>query len=233
MAKIAEQASALLAQASAALADGDEDVALEALVAAWRVARHDAIAAVIARLSARLEPHVAPLGGRLPEFHAAWMAMGRSGRAVYLPRLVGSVLHSTHRFGTAVVEALLARGELLSAWPADPRLAALVVEHLRRPGYESTSRSTLPFWRVLFAILGAHGDAQTLAFLQDVRFARTFRSFSDGKRRIAWFQQHADEARAELASRLGARAPAPARSALDATVAKIDKALGARAKSAP
>lgn len=217
-----------LASATEAFRAGDEEIALERAIEAWRTTRSPAIAALVASLSARLEPHVPPLEGNLEAFQPAWLAMAKTGRAVDYPRLLQSALATTKRFGTAVVNALVARGEHLAEWPPDPRSAAIVIAHLTDGGYESTSRSTLPFWSSMFAILRSHDDARTVPLLRPVRFARVFRNFSDGKRRIEWFQREADAVVASLEARHAA-GPAPLAKADEAAVAKLHD-LVAKAK---
>ena len=219
-------ATKALASAKKALKSGDHDIALDAIVAAWRARRCTELAELAELLSASLAPHVAPLEGRLIEFQPAWLAVAKRGRAVDFPHLLGSVLETTHRFGTAVVTALLERGKVLERWPADPRSSALIVSHLKRGGYESTSRSTLPFWTSLFAMLKSHADPRTADLLRRVRFARVFRTFSDGTRRIAWFQERADE----LLSELGA-APKKLTQALARQVVEVRKEIKRREPS--
>ncbi len=205
-----------LAKATQALERGDEPRALDALVTAWRSSRSAEIAALAERLSARLEPHLPPLGGKLDEFQPRWLAIANQQRAVDLPRLLGSVLHGTDRFGVAVVDALVARGQALATWPADPRASAMIADHLVRGGYESTSRSTYPFWTAMFEMLESHADPRIVDRLAAIKFARVFRNFTDKAKRIAWFQEQLDR----VVAALRARAAAPR--AVDVTkVAKL------------
>src|SRR5688572_10862922 len=107
-----------LTEAHAAFARGDESRALSTIVDAWRASRSVAIANVASALSKRLEPHLPAIDGKLDEFQLLWLAIAKQQRAVDLPRLLGSVMHGTNRFGVAVVDALVARGKALAAWPA-------------------------------------------------------------------------------------------------------------------
>lgn len=217
-------ASAALVEARQALIGGEESRALERLVAAWRASRARQIASAAETLSKRLEPHLAPIGGKLESFQPRWMAIAKQKRAVDLPRLLGSVLHTTDRFGVAVVDALVARGKALAAWPADPRASAIIVEHLLRGGYESTSRSTYPFWTAMFEMLAQSADPRVVDRLAKVRFAKVFRTFSDGARRIAWFQEQLDK----TVERLRATSATPLTSTVSTRVTKLAELIAAR-----
>ncbi|MDF2695047.1 MAG: hypothetical protein K0S65_3430, partial [Labilithrix sp.] len=207
---------------------GDEDLTLEALVEAWRAVRSAELADLVDALSERLSPHVPALDGKLETFQPMWLAVAKAQRAADLPRLLASVLATTNRFGTAVVAALVERGEMLARWPADPRSAAFVVEHLKKGGYEATSRSTLPFWSSLLAMLRAHDDPRTVQLLRPLRFARVFRNFSDGKRRIEWFQREVDALVSELTDRHGVGEPPLLPKELTTPVRRVRDALRRR-----
>ena len=217
---------ASLRAATKALKKGDSDHALEALLEAWRAHRAPEIAKLVEGVSRTLTPHLPELGGKLNDFQPAWLAVAKQKRAADLPRLLDSVLATTNRFGTAVVKALIERGDALAKWPADPRVAARVVAHLRAGGYESTSRSTLPFWSQMFAMLRTQGDVRASELLRPIRFAKVFKTFSDGKRRIEWFQREADALLAELDSNADRPQPknAKRRAGLLADIASLVKA---------
>ncbi|MEZ4259869.1 MAG: TIGR02996 domain-containing protein [Polyangiaceae bacterium] len=190
-----------LAEAQRRFDAGHEDDALDAMIAAWRMLRAVELADLVERASLRLTPHAPALDGNLETFQPAWLSLARGGRSAHLPALLRTALHTTHRFGVAIVEALVARGQVLARWPADPRSAALVVAHLSKGGYESTSKSTWPFWQSLLSMVDAHDDPRAVELLRPLRFARVFRSFSDGKRRIEWFQREVDALTGALAAR--------------------------------
>ncbi|MDQ3333806.1 MAG: TIGR02996 domain-containing protein [Myxococcota bacterium] len=190
-----------LAEARDALIAGEESRALGKVIESWRDSRSAAIAGVAEALSKRLESHLPPIAGKLDDFQPLWLAIAKQKRAVDLPRLFGTVMHGTNRFGVAVVNALVARGKALAAWPADPRAGTLIVDHIVRGGYESTSKSTYPFWTAMFEMLETHADDRIRERLEKVSFARIFRNFTDKDKRIAWFQGQLDA----VAERLGAK----------------------------
>jgi uncharacterized protein (TIGR02996 family) len=190
-----------LASARDALTAGEESRALGMVIESWRDSRSAAIASVAEALSKRLEPHLPPIAGKLDDFQPLWLAIANQKRAVDLPRLFGSMMHGTNRFGVAVVNALVERGKALASWPADPRAGTLIIDHLVRGGYESTSKSTHPFWTAMFEMLETHADDRIRDRLEKVSFARIFRNFSDKEKRIAWFQGQLDA----VVERLGER----------------------------
>jgi uncharacterized protein (TIGR02996 family) len=218
-----------LVEARQALIGGNETRALDRLIDGWRVSRAPQIATVAETLSKRLEPHLAPIGGKLDSFQPQWLAIAKQKRAVDLPRLLGSVLHTTDRFGVAVVDALVARGNALAAWPADPRASTIVIEHLLRGGYESTSKSTYPFWTAMFEMLAHSADPRVIDRLAKIRFAKVFRTFSDGARRIAWFQEQLDR----TVEKLRATRAAPLTAAVSTRVTKLAELIAARGPIAP
>jgi uncharacterized protein (TIGR02996 family) len=221
-----------LAAAHEALDDGEETAALDRVLDGWRASRSPAIANLAEAISKRLEPHLQPLAAertKLEAFQPLWLAIAKQKRAVDLPRLLASVLHGTNRFGVEVVNALVERGKALAAWPADPRASELIVEHLLRGGYESTSKSTYPFWSVMFEMLEKHADPRMTARLAKISFAKVFRTFSDGAKRIAWFQAQLDG----VVERLQSTKPAPLPAAVDARATKLAKSIAKRGALPP
>src|SRR5204862_3188320 len=107
--------------------------------------------------------------------------------------------------GVAVVKALVERVHAIRDWPADPRTTTLVLAHLRRPGYESSSSSTYPYWSALCDLVVAHGDPRAADMLAKLDFSQVFRQFSDRKKATAWFRDQIHETVARLR-----RLPAPA-----------------------
>jgi hypothetical protein len=213
-----------LVEARQALIGGNELRALDKLVEGWRASKSPHIATLAEKLSKRLEPHLAPIGGKLESFQPRWLAIAKRKRAVDLPRLLGSVLHATDRFGVAVVDALVARGKALAEWPADPRASAIIVEHLVRGGYESTSKSTYPFWTAMFEMLATTADPRVVDRLAKIRFAKVFKTFSDGARRIAWFQDQLDT----TLEKLRTSDTAPLTRAVSERVTKLAELIAAR-----
>jgi uncharacterized protein (TIGR02996 family) len=218
-----------LVEARQALIGGNEPRALDKLVEGWRASKSPHIATLAEKLSKRLEPHLAPIGGKLESFQPQWLAIAKRKRAVDLPRLLGSVLHTTDRFGVAVVDALVARGEALAKWPADPRASAIIVEHLVRGGYESTSKSTYPFWTAMFEMLATTADPRVVDRLAKIRFAKVFKTFSDGARRIAWFQEQLDT----TLEKLRTSDAAPLTRAVSERVTKLAELIAARGPLQP
>src|SRR5687767_3958117 len=98
----------MLREIEQALAGGDELGALDRALDGWRSSRAAPLASLAETLSARFEPHLPPLAGKPDAFQPLWLAIAKQQRAVDLPRLLRSVLHGTNRFGTAVVDALVA-----------------------------------------------------------------------------------------------------------------------------
>src|SRR3982750_3746050 len=96
-AKTAVMAGSAIQRALRAFDDGDEEGALEALIDTWRATRACEIADLVEQLSSRLEPLLPALGGTLDELEAQWNAIAPRRRAVDLPRLLGSILHTTQR----------------------------------------------------------------------------------------------------------------------------------------
>ena len=222
-------ASAALVEARQAILGGDETRALDKVIDGWRVSRSAEIARVAESLSKRLEPHLTPIGGKPDDFQPLWLAIAKRKRAVDLPRLLGSVMHGTDRFGVAVVNALMDRGKALAAWPADPRASTIIVEHLVRGGYESTSKSTYPFWSVMFDMLETHADPRVFDRLSKIRYAKIFRTFSDGARRIVWFQEQLDG----VIERLAATQTTALTRAVDERVTKLATLIAARGPVQP
>jgi uncharacterized protein (TIGR02996 family) len=219
-----------LAEARDALIAGEESRALGKLIESWRGSRSAAIADVAEALSKRLESHLPPIAGKPDDFQPLWLAIAKQKRAVDLPRLIGSVMHGTNRFGVSVVNALVERGKALAAWPADPRAGTLIVDHLVRGGYESTSKSTYPFWTAMFEMLETHADDRVRERLEKVSFARIFRNFTDKDKRIAWFQGQLDE----VVERLVARSPVGVfAKALSDRAAKLAQLIAKRGPVAP
>src|SRR5205085_5846925 len=116
------------------------------------------------------------------ELHDIWMALARERRAADWPRLVREIVLTANRFGVAVVKELCARATAIADWPPDSRTAELVVEHLRRPGYESSSSSTYPYWSTMSDLLVAHGDPRAAELVEKLDYSRSLRVYSDRKK---------------------------------------------------
>jgi hypothetical protein len=197
--------SRALGEAARALAADDEEAALGALLDAWRAAKAPQIAELVDAIGTRLELAIAPrsagkgvqvvrlvgvgelaiapgFAGKRDELHGIWMAIARERRPADWPRLLREIVLTADRFGVAVVQALTERAKAIGEWLPDPRTTALVIEHLRRPGYESSSSSTYPFWTALCELLVAHGDPRAVDQLAALDVTRGFRSYSDRKK---------------------------------------------------
>jgi uncharacterized protein (TIGR02996 family) len=204
-----------LERAVGALDAGDHDGALAALLDAWRALRVPRLAELVESCGRRAA--LAPIAG-----HDAWMAVAAHRDPWDLPRLVATSLDGANRFGNAVVAALLARGQELARWPADPRIGALVAEQIRRAGYEQTSSSTQPFWRSLLRLVLAAADPRSIEILQALDVGKILGRFSDRKKMRVWLQ-------AELATTLEAlrvvAVEPPLPRAFDKPIAAIAKQL--------
>lgn len=228
----AVSASTELAKAREALADGAEDVALDALIAAWRDTRGTEIAELVEQLSKRLESHLPKLSGKLEVFQEQWLAIANRKRTVDLPTLLDSILHTTDRSGNAIVEALAHRGKALTVWAADPRTSSRVAGYLNATSFGAMSKSNQPFWRAMFQLVVDHDDPRAIDTFAKIDFDRMFRGWNTVAERIAFFQTAVDETIAKLRARHPKGSP-PLSKPLAKDVAAIRKAIAALAPITP
>jgi uncharacterized protein (TIGR02996 family) len=207
-----------------ALRDGDEIAALDALLSAWRDTRAPELGAAITALGERLEEHLPEITGKRAELHERWLAVARARRAADWPQLLKTSILTANRFGVAEVKALMARGKALADWPADPRTAAIVIEMVRRPGYEASSRSAQPFWAGLLDLMVAHGDARDGETLAKLDVSRGFRSYSDRRQAAEWFGEQV----ARSVERLAAKPPRKVAHSFATAGRDLAKAIGKR-----
>jgi len=215
-----------VAQTLRSLAAGDEEGALESLVAAWRQTRATEVRDLVVTLSRRLEPLLPSLDGTLDGFQTKWLAVAKRRRAVDLPRLLDSILHTTQRSGVAIVEALARRGEALASWPADPRSSAHIAGHLHARSFGAMSKANQPFWRGLFQLVLDHDDPGAVDAFAKISFVVMFKGWNDVAARIAFFQPATDAVVAEVRRRHPSGAPALPGS-LARSVATVARAIAA------
>ncbi|MBT3224314.1 MAG: hypothetical protein HN348_35045, partial [Proteobacteria bacterium] len=98
------------------------------------------------------------IGGQTPVTHQDWCE--RDAR--HLPDVRGPLL-ATITSGT-MAEAKQ-RMELVSRWPADPRVTATLAQFVVYPPY--LSKGAFPFWRLVFGELRRRCDPAVLATLQE------------------------------------------------------------------
>src|SRR5687768_1173093 len=110
-------AAARLAQAAAALDKANDTAALEALLEAWRLKRHERIASLIDRVSARIVAASEPIAGKTVKArNAAWSAIAAEKRAADVGRLLLVPWPGTWKTAAPLVDLAL-------ALPSDPRVA--------------------------------------------------------------------------------------------------------------
>lgn len=190
-----------LGVASKMLKLGKEEESLDALVASWRQLRAAEIAELVEALSRRLGAHVPKLEGPLEPFQARWLAVAHRGRAVDLPALLDSLLHTTQRSGVAITAALAERGATLGSWPADPRFGVRVARALADRPFGAMAKGNQPFWAALLKVVVSHDDPRVATELSTIDFKKMFRGWNDVAKRIAFFQPLVDEAAAEIRRR--------------------------------
>jgi uncharacterized protein (TIGR02996 family) len=226
VARIAPRAAGnLLDEAAAAIDQGAFDVALPALLEAWRAERVAPIAGLIEEVGKRLD---APklVGTKRDALQAAWLAIAKQRRPQDLPMLVEEVTTTMFRSTHA-----LERVKAIADWPADPRTFACVALHVRQPIFYTGS--TKPFWTALFDLVVDHGDPRSVAGLGELAASleRVFvKKWTDLKAIAGWFRRELERARARLAARYpdGLPAPTEATAAICARMAKQLAAAGER-----
>lgn len=189
-----------------ALKRGDEEQALELLVEAWRSTRAAEVADVATLLGARLDAALPRLEGKLADFQPLWLAVAARRRAVDVPRLLESILHTTQQNGVAITNALLERGQALASWPADPRISLAIAAHLRKGPFNATGKAQQPFWTGLFDLVLAHDDARAIEPFAALNFTKIWKGWNDVKARIAFLQPAVGRVVAGLHERPAAKA---------------------------
>ncbi len=150
-------ASQALRAAQTSVAAGDLRAALGHLLAAWRAQPATEIADVIDQLDALARSGLHPPTGATPKArNEAWAALAREGDPVVRGVLLTSLADTRGNLDT------LARINQLAGQGLDPRLAAKIGDFIERPLYNASVPRTSAFWRELFAMLPALGDARLL-----------------------------------------------------------------------
>ena len=156
-----------LPAAAEALRKHDPAQALSALLAAWRTARHPRIADVIDVIS-RQVANTAPIPGKsVNERDDQWRAIAKHPQPTELPRLLAALWPKQWRPARPLLD-------LLDRWPADPRLAAALVQALVDPPYNSNASMAL--YELMFEKLGRLGDRRGLDALHDAAVRHPFLS---------------------------------------------------------
>jgi uncharacterized protein (TIGR02996 family) len=146
-----------LAAALAALRDDRRYPALEALIDAWRATPCMKLAALIARVSARLAVDPAPLRGRSRDAHLAWESRAKRPALDDIPTLLDTL---TDVQSAAATERIA----MVAKWPADPRIDAALLALVDRLPFQA--QTTRPFWRTVFDRLRATRDVGVVAQLE-------------------------------------------------------------------
>ena len=136
------------------------ELALTAMIEAWRGVRDPTLAAAIEALGGRLAAERPPIAGRsAKQFHAEWLARARKGDAVELGVLLPSLAetHSTRA---------LARLMALHAWVPDPRFTKPALALVSSPPFVSGEAGK--FWTRLYSTLVACADPRALEGLEQM-----------------------------------------------------------------
>ncbi len=148
-----------LSTAEAALGQGDREVALRALLVAWRDNKASEIAQLIEVISEDLTRSLPALDPEGKDFHPQWMALEQAGRAGDVARLApGLWSEPTSTLGLRL-ERLVARGQD----PRTGRALLAMVEHI-----PTTSSSNFSVWvrafKAMPTMIDAAAEEQLRAF---------------------------------------------------------------------
>ncbi len=146
--------------AADAIATGDLTAALAHAIAAWRVTRAKEIAELAQAISDAIAPTLPQLArGKRTEMQKEWLGIAKRRRVEDVPRLVKAVAETHFRSTDAKV-----RADQLAKFPADPRMAKLVVDQLLHPRFDASSSK--PFWTAMFQLFEVHADPRAATLLE-------------------------------------------------------------------
>ena len=148
--------AAALVAAKRALDGHDDEAALVALVAAWRVNKQPRIADVVDRVSARIG--AAPIEGKTVKARtAAWSTLARKRRTLDVGPLVATPWPGTWKDALPLVE-------LACALPPDPRVAVALAQLVGDERFDTwTARR---FFQRVLARITSLGDVRTRSILE-------------------------------------------------------------------
>lgn len=150
--------SRALHQAEQALAETNDERALEALLSAWRELPHPRIADLVDRVSARItEARGAIEGKSVATRSKTWAAIAKKKDPADLGRLLATPWPGTWKGAIVVRDALTTFGP-------DPRLAMAFTALIMEGAYDSLGGTLLTI--SLIQQIGKHRDARTLPLLK-------------------------------------------------------------------
>ncbi len=166
-----QSAEELLSRAAAAYRSGEVGEARDALVVAWRLTRHPAIADLVDALSARL-PRDAIQGRTKREQRANWLAVAVNHDPTDLPALLATPWPPKQMDARDWVKEL-------SSFPADPRIARVLTDILTSVPYKSST--AYPLYNAMLRVLKLHRDPRSVPRLKtiatrEMRYGSTLQS---------------------------------------------------------